>query len=226
MWNTAGTKRKNRPHKRIFCYSIPVLFFFLMTHTRFLVAGLSCLILASCSTQEQTTDKAVLWGKMMQNPLYAERYYDELVDRLTTMQINKAEELKNPSYAAMVESTKADALQKSKIETQKKNDGKVGEFVPAKEETEGRALLTKDKLFLSPNFLSYPGPSLRLYLSESIDPRDTEFPEDGSLDVGRLESPFGASDYNLPATALEKDWRTIVLYDTKLQRIYGFAQLR
>ena len=66
---------------------------------------------------------------------------------------------------------------------------------------------------------------MHLFLSESVDPRDIEFPDDSSVDLGPILSPYGAQRYAVPTTDPPQRYRTAVLWDMKLERLYGFAQL-
>ena len=53
-----------------------------------------------------------------------------------------------------------------------------------------------------------------------------EFPDETAVDLGRLESAYGAQHYAVPPLDYANQLRTAVLYDRELKRIHGFAQLR
>lgn len=65
-----------------------------------------------------------------------------------------------------------------------------------------------------------------MYVSNAVDPRDVNFPDDTAIDLGQLESPYGMQRYSVPGAEEEvQQYRTVVLFDKSLERIYGFAQL-
>jgi len=67
---------------------------------------------------------------------------------------------------------------------------------------------------------------LHVYLTNAVDPRDVAFPDPSAKDIGLIASPYGAQSYALALTPDElKKYRTVVLLDRELNRIYGFAQL-
>ncbi len=161
----------------------------------------------------------------MRNPLYAQRYWDELVDRMANMQIQNDPALKDADFAAEVDEIKRDALKASQDNRLRIRDGLQGSFITTKEETDGIALLLGNTLYLDTTFASYPGPKLHIYLTEAVDPRDVQFPDPTSLDLGELQNPYGDQEYVLPETSKNKAYRTVVLYDARLKRLYAFAQL-
>jgi hypothetical protein len=180
-------------------------------------------LLVACS---KTGPGSISQGERMQNPFFAERYYDELTEEMVNLQLQDKTVTSDPRMLTIVDETRRDALAKAQEQTKKKREGRFGGFLTATQQTQGWALLLKGTLYLSTDFTSLPGPSLHLYLSEVMDPRDASFPEKTSVDLGLLESPYGAQQYALPsAAATNVKLRTVVLYDTKLKRIYSFVQL-
>ena len=59
-----------------------------------------------------------------------------------------------------------------------------------------------------------------------VDPRDVVFPDITSIDLGRIDYPYGAMSLPVHAKAdAAKNLRSVVLWDAKLKRLHGFAQL-
>ena len=191
-----------------------------MRTSHIFLASFSLLALAGCS---QGT--AMTLDDHMRNPLYAQRYWDELVDRMTNMQIHNDPALKDAAYAADVDKIKHDALKASQDNRLLFREGVQGSFLSMKEETNGLALLLNGTLYLDTTFVSYPGPDLRIYLTEAVDPRDVEFPDETSLDLGKIQNLYGAQEYALPEENKLTKYRTAVLWDKELKRLYAFAQL-
>jgi len=160
---------------------------------------------------------------LMDNPLFAQRYYDELTDRMVEIQLREKDVTDTGTLAA-ADRVRADALAKAQEQTAKKRGRKLGQFLSIKEATEGWALLLGNILYVSSDFVTYPGPSLHLYLTTVLDPRDGTFPDATSIDLGLLSTPYGAQQYTLPAAGTGTALRTAVLYDTELKRLYAFAQ--
>ncbi|MEK7218415.1 MAG: DM13 domain-containing protein, partial [Patescibacteria group bacterium] len=127
---------------------------------------------------------------------------------------------------AAVDEVRRGALQQAQEASRRKREGIFGSFVSIKETTLGIALLRGRTVSLSPDFETSPGPNLHLILTTMLDPRDGEFPDKTSVDAGGLESPYGAQEYALSESATMEGLRTAVIYDTKLKRMYGFAQLQ
>lgn len=161
----------------------------------------------------------------MRNPLFAQRYWAELVDRMTMLQIQKDPLLEDAGVASAVESSKQAALAEERKADALVRDGMNGVFISMKEATEGQVLLQGGTLWLGSTFMSYPGPNLRLYLTEAVDPRDVEFPDPTALDLGLLTSPYADQEYTLPDESKDKPFRTAVLWDAELGRLYALAQL-
>ncbi len=188
---------------------------------RLFVLLLPLLVLAGCASKppQLTLEEALL------NPLFAEQYYDMLVDLIVELEIKKDPLLEDKRKKATADEARRDALAKAKEATKVQREGTMGGFVPAKEFAKGEVLYRENRLFLGSTFETSPGPSLHLFLSTVVDPRDTAFPDDTSIDLGRLESAFGAQQYSVPPMDNPLLYRTVVLFDTKFERIYGFAQL-
>jgi len=161
----------------------------------------------------------------LKNHLFAEAYYDTLLDRMVELDIQDDPLLEDSGKASIVENTRRDALAKAKEATRKQREGLAGNFVPAKEQTGGEVLYVDNSLHFGPTFDTYPGPSLHVLLTTIVDPREGTFPDDTAIDLGEIQSPLGAQIIPVPEMEDTAKYRTVVLWDTKLERLYGFAQL-
>ncbi len=192
-------------------------------HALLLLSLACCVLAAGCGASVGGATSA---NTPLKNPLVAERYWDEMIDRLTTLQISGDPLLQDPKKADVVEDAKRDALQRSQQARETVRSGISGDFVSAAELTEGRALLLKGVLYLGSTFTTYPAPTLRIYVTESVDPRGAPFPDATTVDLGELKTPYGAQEYVLPEDERENaGLRTVVLWDRRLERLIGFAQL-
>lgn len=162
---------------------------------------------------------------LMENPLYAKRYYDELLENLVSLSIHQNPLLQEKGKEKKIEQARRDAIIKAREAEKKQQSGTKGTFIPMEEYARGMALLAGNTLYLSSDFEVTPGISLHLFLTTSVDPRDTMFPDHSAIDLGPLQSAFGAQTFatNLPANPIL--YRTAVLWDTALERLVGFAQL-
>jgi len=185
----------------------------------------SALLLTACGSTIQTSNTL---EEHLKNPLFAERYYEDLVGRMTEIQIRNPDlSEKDKDLASVVEKTKNDALEAAKAEARKRMQGMSGRFIELEEATQGFSLLRENTFYLSSDFVTYPGPSLHMYLTAVVDPRDVTFPDATAIDLGLISSPYGHQSYSVPQVADSGSGalRTAVLYDTTLKRVYGFAQL-
>lgn len=182
-------------------------------------------ILAGCGTATGPSQ-----SDLLQNPLYAEYFFNDLAETLATIEIQKdlpanAELIADADRLQAARDAKEDAIASGNAARKLRDSASVGEFVPDKELPRGNVMLRDGMLFTGPAFDTPPGPSLHVYLSPVIDPRDGTFPDAKAIDVGRLEQTYGTFAMPLPPDIDLKTIRTVVLYDTVLQRLYGFAQL-
>jgi hypothetical protein len=182
------------------------------------------LLLAACTDAPAPTLDQTL-NDRLQNPLFAERYWDEMADTMGNLRINNDPLIQDADKAAIADRQRESAVELSRLARQKRSNGLFGGFIRAQESVEGFALLAGNMLYLSSDFSVVPGPSQYLYLTTDVDPRDVTFPNDNALNVGALHSTYGAQTYVLPDGAQEQGYRTLVLWDAKLERMYGFAQL-
>lgn len=185
-----------------------------------IVLCLGSMLLAGCSPE-----LSVQLQDRLKNPLYAEQYYDLLLDRMVDLKIREDPILKDSAKAAVIEDTRLSALMRTKEANTAQREGMLGAFISGVEEAHGEALLTESALYLGPTFETYPGPSLHVLLTTVVDPREGIFPDPTSVDLGAIEDPFGAQTFSVPKLENASAYRTVVIWDTKLERIYGFAQL-
>jgi len=159
------------------------------------------------------------------NPLYAKRYYDELLENLVSLSLHKDPMLQEKGKEKIVDRARRNALAKVQETKQKQQGGTKGVFIPMEEYARGTALLTGNTLYLSPDFEGTPGLSLHLFLTTAVDPRDVEFPDADAIDLGPLKSAYGAQEFaaNLPLNQVL--YRTVILWDAALERLVSFAQL-
>ncbi len=188
---------------------------------KFFLLAIFPLLLAGCAGSSAN----VSLQQQMRNPLFAERYWEEMVDRMASLQINKDPAAQQKQTGSLVDAARLDALQKAQAATNQKKQGALGSFLSAKEQVDGQALLLGKTLYLSTDFVSYPGPSLHLYITAAVDPRDHAFPDPNAKDLGLLASPYGAQSYAIDDDMQAAGYRTVVLWDTQIKRLYAFAQL-
>ena len=184
------------------------------------------LLLAGCATVA-TGPLTLPLQERLRNPLVAERYWAEMVDHMANFTQAKNPIMKDPVKAAVIESERVRGLERVSQARKQKKEGTNGAFqsVSILEDTEGEVLLRNAVLYFGTTFLTYPNPSINVYLTGSIDPRNAAFPDKTSVNLGPLQTAYGAQEYPVPATTSGAVLRTAVLYDTQLQRILGFAQL-
>lgn len=190
-----------------------------MRRTAPLLFGIS-LLLAGCGNALSPT----LQGHL-QNPLFAEYYYDDLVEQMVQLVIDESPLLDDERKKDAADRTRREALELSKAASALQEQGRQGHFVPADGFAQGEVLLLNGMLSFHPEFITIPQPSMHVLLSNAVDPRDVDFPDDSAVDIGPLQSPYGDQSYVLPANAATQPWRTAVLWDTTLGRLVGFAQL-
>lgn len=164
----------------------------------------------------------------LSNPLYAERYYDELVDLMVNLEIQNDPLTDDESTKAIIDKNRVEGLKLAREANQKQNEGLSGMIVSDGEYAFGEALLLNDTLFLSPTFETVPGPDLHVYLTKIVDPRDGTFPDETAVELGTLKDAYGEQRYSAPVNpeGIEEGYRTFVLWDVQMKRVFGFAQLQ
>lgn len=188
-------------------------------------ALLACaLLLAGCAPASLPLDT------LLQNPLYAEFYYNDLADRMATIEVNatapaNAAILENAELKATLTAAREQAATKAAEARSARDRGATGGFVPVLEQPSGQVMLIDGVLFTGPTFNTPPGADLQLYLSPAIDPRDVVFPDTAAVSLGPVQQHYGAGAYRAVAAPAGTHWRSVVLYDRALRRIYGFVQL-
>ncbi|MFA7681492.1 MAG: hypothetical protein WCX61_00510 [Candidatus Peribacteraceae bacterium] len=188
----------------------------------------SVLLLAGCtSTSSSTTHPyQMTTDERLQNPIYAEAYAEHMVDRMTELFIQQNPLIEDDSKRRIAETTKDEWLARARTERARQKEGRLGNFVEVDEYARGPVILLDGILYFGLSFETEPGPGLHVFLTNALDPRDVEFPDETSVDLGLLLSPFDAQYYVVPPVEdSAPQLRTVVLWDTKLERLYGFAQL-
>jgi hypothetical protein len=189
-----------------------------MTARRFAALAILTLPLAACA--RTGADRALL-----ENPLYAEWYYQDVVDHVVDLELADDASLKDADAKAKADAARKDALEKSNAAEARQDAGAKGTFVEVAEPNAGEALLLEGTLYISPDFQTAPGVDLHMYLSPAQDPREAAFPGPDDIDIGPVADPYGPHAYELGGKQLP-DVRSAVLWDNALKRMHGFAQLR
>lgn len=187
-----------------------------MRPSSFAVLTASILLFSACGTGI---------GNENRNPLTASRYGDELADRLADLIIQNDPVTQQPGMQDYIKGQISNAKNLAADARSTQARGMMGGLIPAKQNVTGYGLYVDDVLYLSSDFDSDPGPDLHVYLTTVVDPRDVQFPDKTALDLGTVQSPYGALSYDVPHQDKPELLRTIVFYDRKLQRLYSFAQL-
>ena len=97
--------------------------------------------------------------------------------------------------------------------------------MPINEYAKGDFLYIDDTLYVGTLFEIDPLPGLHVYLTTVVDPRDVEFPDDTAMDLGPIQTAYGAHAYEVPSVENPLLYRTVVLWDNELGRLHSFAQL-
>jgi hypothetical protein len=161
----------------------------------------------------------------LKNPIFAERYWAELVEHLTDFQRIKHPLAKDPITSAVLDAEKNRATARLAEVRKVSAEGLHGSFAKVTDEMQGAALLVNSTLYFGTDFLAFPEPEQHVYLTTIVDPTDTEFPDATAVDIAELESPYGMQQYAIPSDRMDTRFRTVVLYDRRLKVITGMAQL-
>lgn len=184
-------------------------------------ATLAGLLLAGCNKPPMSANL----DEMMKNPLFAERYAEGMVDTLTELEIDKDPVLQEKGKKAELDAVKKQWLAVANASRTEQHKGMGGTLITMGEFGQGEVFLKNNVLYFGTDFESVPGPSLHVYLSSAIDPRDVKFPDESALDLGLLPVPYGAQTMGLPKHDETATYRTLVLWDTSIPRLYSFSQL-
>jgi len=190
-----------------------------------LLCGITLLPLAACFGPPG--DQSATLQQQIENPLFLERYAEEMVENMVQITIEENPILDDTRKAAIVEQTRTYWLDEAKQARRAQQEGKSGSFLPMEEYARGEVLLAADgHLYISPTFEATPSPSLHILISTVLDPRDANFPDDSSIDLGPIQTNYGAQTYNLPEDMENLLlFRTVILWDTELERLQSFAQI-
>lgn len=188
---------------------------------KYIFSTLFVLILAGCTS----TATNVTTQQALQNPLFAERYAEEILDRFTTLEINLSPEFEDEAMRAAIEDERTKWRKIAREASSKRADGRYGSFnrVTETDYVVGGVLLHNNTVYLSTDFEAYPSPQLGLYFSTAVDPREIDFPAEGSEKFATIDVPYGMQSFAV--STVPEGLRTVVLYDELLGRIVGFAQL-
>ena len=191
-----------------------------------LLSGLALALLAACSRGLPPVDPSL--QTHMENPLFAQAYYSDLVDHFVNLQIHNDPIFANAATKRQIDAARTDALKKAQAASRLVSSGSLASFAPIQEESKGNALALGSMLYFGTDFYTVPGGDLRVYVSNAVDPRGAPFPDPTAVEVGKLKNPYGPQSYSLPAgrDAKEHPNQTVVLWDAMLKRMHGFAQLR
>lgn len=177
------------------------------------------LLAVGCRPQPMTLDH---W---MENPLFAERYAEELVEHMVQLAIQNDPVLQDEQKRALADEARRSWLERAQKARKLQREGASGQFIPATAYTVGEVLFLGRSLYFGTTFETTPSLSLHVYLTTVVDPRDLDFPDPTALDLGVLQSAYGAQTYAVPKVNDARLYRTVVLRDQELERIIGFAQL-
>ncbi len=186
----------------------------------FSLAIISTLTLGACQATTRGTAQATL-----SNPLVAEQHNADLIERLSSLLATKDPKWNEGRIGKRLEYEVQNALKAREAATATLRTGTNGPFAKVEEDILGKAALVGNTLYFGADFLTYPGPELHVYLTTVMDPTTAEFPDPTAIDLGPLASAYGAQAYLVPQKKEQVGYITVVLYDSLLKRIYGFAQL-
>ncbi len=180
--------------------------------------------LAGCSSPVSDNQ-----ADLLKNPLYARYYYQDQADMMANYDIQNDPILQDSEKKGVIESVRMRALEHLKNANAKINASRRGGFMSDTDYASGNAILTDQALYFGQDFNTLPGPETYVYASMLLDPRDGSgtilFPDESAVNLGLLKSPYGAQSYALPTDKEKEAFRTVVLWDKRLERLMGFAQL-
>ncbi len=168
---------------------------------------------------------ACMHGGSSDNPLVESRRAEGLADTLANLIIQKDPITKEKGMIEKINNEIA-ATKTHLIEVQEQmSTGFRGAILSIQEDAHGYVLYLDDTLYFSSDFDADPGINLHAYLTTSVDPREGKFPDTTALDLGKMSIPYGAQSFAVPHQKRPELYRTFVLFDITLKRLYGFAQL-
>jgi hypothetical protein len=186
----------------------------------------SALLLSAC-TATPSGPVSLALQERLRNPLVAERYWSDMAEHMADFTRTQDPIMKDDLKAGIIDDARVRALARVEQARAIKKEGLQGLFKTQNlaEDTHGEALLLKDMLYFDTTFLIYPNPSVHVLLSTMVDPQAPGFPDSSALDLGELQTAYGAQQYQIPEGKADPGFRTVALYDMQLQRLIGFAQL-
>lgn len=192
---------------------------------KYLLSALTLVSLAACTAAPQGP-LAMPLQERMRNPLVAERYWSEMAEHMADFVRMADPIVKDSLKLAIIDAERLRALDRVAEARALKSEGISGVFLQVSRDTSmGEVLLRGNTLSFGTAFLVDPSPSMHVYLTTVVDPRDAAFPDATSVNLGALQTAYGSQEYAVPADEQNDKFRTAVLYDTKLERLIGFAQL-
>lgn len=168
---------------------------------------------------------AITTKQWLENPLFAERYAESMVDRLVELDITKDPVMTDATKKAFIDEERQRWLEVARDARAAQREGVQGNFIPIGEDARGDVLYEHDRLYFGTLFEVDPLPSLHVYLTTVVDPRDVAFPDDTAMDLGPLQTAYGSQFYVVPSVGNPLLYRTAVLWDKDLGRLHSFAQL-
>lgn len=181
----------------------------------------SLLVLTACASR--TAGTSSLEGNLA-NPLFAKSYYADLATQMAAFEIRNDPMLKNERTKNALEAAREDAIGKTEEASLLVEEGRTGLIISDRDVSIGTALIRDNMLHFGSDFVTAPGPSLHVYLTDITDPRTDAFPDDAAVDLGPIVTTYGAQSFALPEENTHA-YKTVVLWDTSLRTVYGFVQL-
>lgn len=186
-----------------------------------LILFITPLLLVGCKSAYKADASALL-----ENPLYLELYSEQMVDTMVGLEIYEDPIVQDAEKKKIIDETKEYWFALAKQARKDQRMGSKGGLVPMKQFADGEILYKDGVVHFGPTFATSPGPDLHAYLTTAIDPRDVLFPDESAVDLGIIDVPYGAQSMIVPQKLENPNsYRTLVIWDNKLDRLYGFAQL-
>ena len=185
------------------------------------LCSISTILLFGCKNANTAVNTDALFG----NPLFVERYAEEMVQGLVELKIQNDPILEDKGIAKTVDKERSAWMAKAKDARNKQREGRSGYFLEINKYIAGEALYLEDMLYFGTLFEVTPSPELHVHLTTVVDPRDVEFPDETSIDLGKIQSAYGAQTYPVPKIENPLLYRTVVLWDKELGQMHGFTQL-
>ncbi len=185
------------------------------------LSSISALLLFGCKNANTSVNTDALFD----NPLFVERYAEEMVQGLVELKIQGDPILEDKGIAKIVDKERLSWMANAKEARSQQREGRSGHFITINKYITGEALYLENMLYFGTLFEVTPSPALHVHLTTVVDPRDVEFPDETSIDLGKLQSAYGAQAYQVPEVENPLLYRTVVLWDKALGQMHGFTQL-